>query len=100
MFLGEWHCRNLPLVAPSDHENQLPLVERENERRKVDISGAGDGLEWIGERRWKTQHHSEEDRMSELPPDHSAPSPPTTATSEESFDLLAKGEASILLHGA
>jgi D-arabinono-1,4-lactone oxidase len=100
MFLGEWHCRNLPLVAPSDHENQLPLVERENERRKVGISGAGDGLEWIGERRWKTQHHSEEERMSELPPDHSAPSPPTTATSEESFDLLAKGEASILLHGA
>jgi D-arabinono-1,4-lactone oxidase len=100
MFLGEWHCRNLPLVAPSDQEDQLPLVERESERRKVDINGAGDGLEWIGERRWKTQSHLEEDRMSELPPDHSAPSPPTTATSEESFDLLAKGEASILLHGA
>lgn len=100
MFLGEWHCRNLPLVAPSDHQDQLPLVERESECRKVNISGAGDGLEWIGERRWKTQNHLEEDRMSELPPDHSAPSPPTTATSEESFDLLSKGEASILLHGA
>jgi D-arabinono-1,4-lactone oxidase len=45
MFLGEWHCRNLPLVAPSDQEDQLPLVERESERRKVDINGAGDGLD-------------------------------------------------------
>lgn len=101
MFLGEWHCRNLPLVASSDHDDQLPLLERESQRRKLDISGAGDGLEWVGERRWQGQSHlDEEDRTSELPPDHSAPSPPTTVTSEESFDLLAKGEASILLHGA
>jgi D-arabinono-1,4-lactone oxidase len=100
MFLGEWHCRNLPVVGPSDHIDQLPLVERESQRCKADISGAGDGLEWIGERRWQSQTHLEEDHPFELPPDHSAPSPPTTATSEESFDLLAKGEASILLHGA
>ncbi|KAF3398395.1 hypothetical protein F1880_006167 [Penicillium rolfsii] len=100
MFLGEWHCRNLPLVAPSDRPDQLPLVERESERRKANMSGAGDGLEWIGDRRWKTPNTLEEAPMSELPPAPSAPSPPTTATSEESFDLLAKGEASILLHGA
>lgn len=100
MFLGEWHCRNLPIVGPSDHDDQLPLVERESQRCKADISGAGDGLEWIGERRWQSRTHSEEDHASELLHNHSAPSPPTTATSEESFDLLAKGEASILLHGA
>jgi D-arabinono-1,4-lactone oxidase len=37
-----------------------------------------------------------EKSMYPLPPDHSS-SPSGTATSEESFDLLARGEASILL---
>ena len=101
MFLGEWHCRHLPVVAPSDDDDRLPLVERESQRRKLNTSGAGDGLEWIGERRWQSQSQLNEDiRTSDPLPDHSAPSPPTTATSEESFDLLAKGEASILLNGA
>lgn len=101
MFLGEWHYRNLPLLdakeeAP-DGSDRLPLLERERERRKLSISGVGDGIEWVGDRRW--QGHGEH-QTCELPPDHSAPSPPTTVTSEESFDLLAKGEASILLPNA
>lgn len=96
MFLGEWHRRNLPLFGREtpDRGDRLPLLEREIGRRKLDISGAGDGIEWVGDRQW--QGHVEK-----IPPkssrDHSTPSPPTTATSEESFDLLAKGEASIVL---
>ncbi|KAJ5091313.1 L-gulonolactone/D-arabinono-1,4-lactone oxidase [Penicillium alfredii] len=102
MFVGEWHCRHLPLTPADDTPDpreRLPLLERERERRRPDISGAGDGIEWVGDRRWKTQPAQpfvDEKSTYELPPDH-APSPPTTATSEESFDLLAKGEASILL---
>lgn len=103
MFLGEWHRRNLPLLDLSeqgtrDRSDRLPLLERESERRTLNISGAGDGVEWVGDR--LTQGHDErrfshESRYEE--PNHSAPSPPTTTTSEESFDLLAEGEASILL---
>lgn len=54
MFLGEWHHRNLPLVdakKAADQEGRLPLMEREVERRKLNVSGAGDGIEWVGDRR-------------------------------------------------
>ncbi|KAJ5682755.1 Sugar 1-4-lactone oxidase [Penicillium macrosclerotiorum] len=103
MFLGEWHYRNLPLAGPSDSTDRLPLLEREEQRHKTSISGAGDGLEWVGDRPWHRASaplFASESKPADLPADQSAPSPPTTATSEESFDLLAKGEASILLHGA
>jgi D-arabinono-1,4-lactone oxidase len=92
MFLGEWHRRNLALL-PGRSEG-LPLLERQIERRTSNISGAGDGVEWVGDRQW--QSHGELSHEKRYEADHSA-SPPTTATSEESFDLLAKGEASILL---
>ncbi|KAJ5970366.1 L-gulonolactone/D-arabinono-1-4-lactone oxidase [Penicillium vulpinum] len=106
MFVGEWHRRNLPLELGQGSETpdgeKLPLLERERERRKADISGVGDGVEWVGDRRWQVQAQAQQHPLAALdmektvyplPPDHS----PSTATSEESFDLLAKGEASILL---
>ncbi|KAI2791129.1 putative D-arabinono-1,4-lactone oxidase [Penicillium oxalicum] len=106
MFLGEWHCRNLPVVAPLAEEAELPLVERERERRPLGARNAGDGVEWMGDRRW--QHaplseieNSQKDKADELPADRSSsPSPPTTEGSDESYEVLSKGEASILVHGA
>ncbi|KXG46328.1 L-gulonolactone/D-arabinono-1,4-lactone oxidase [Penicillium griseofulvum] len=105
MFVGEWHRRHLPLELGQESETpgaELPLLEREQERRRADMSGVGDGVEWVGDRRWQVQDQAQrhsfdtvdmEKSVYPLPPDHS----PSTATSEESFDLLAKGEASILL---
>jgi len=103
MFLGEWHRRSLPLFEQGtvDRTDLPPLLERESERRTPSINGAGDGVEWVGDRQWQGQHerHFSHERRHE-DPEHSVPSPPMTATSEESFDLLAKGEASILLPDA
>ncbi|KAJ5096599.1 Sugar 1-4-lactone oxidase [Penicillium angulare] len=106
MFLGEWHRRNLPLSTwGGKNENGarsdgLTLLEGESERRRADTRGAGDGIEWVGDCRWLAAPAQGEqkayDEELELPPDHAASSP-TTATSEESFDLLARGEASIVL---
>jgi D-arabinono-1,4-lactone oxidase len=103
MFVGEWHQRNLlpEPAAESSTEAPLPLQEREKTRRRFGAAGAGDGLEWIGDRRWElaserrvpTLAASEKEKEST----NSTPSPPMTATSEESFDLLAHGEASLVL---
>ena len=109
MFVGEWHRRHLPLELGQASEafegERLPLLEREHERRRVGMSGVGDGVEWVGDRRWQVQAQAQrhsidaldmEKSLYPLPPDHS-PSPSVTASSEESFDLLARGEASIVL---
>ncbi|KAJ5226262.1 hypothetical protein N7468_007487 [Penicillium chermesinum] len=91
MFLGEWHRRNLPFLRHGkSSDDQLPLLEGEKERRIFDRRVAGDGMEWIGEERWRGP--SVENSRA-LPDPASSP----TAASEESFDLLAKGEASIVL---
>ncbi|KAJ5089310.1 Sugar 1-4-lactone oxidase [Penicillium argentinense] len=103
MFLGEWHQRNLPLVDKSqtpDRGDRLPLLERESERRRLRISGAGDGIEWVGDRRWENHSEFGTNEKEDEPTHDASVSSPTTATSEESFDLLAKGEASILLPDA
>ncbi|KAL1986437.1 hypothetical protein VTN96DRAFT_6357 [Rasamsonia emersonii] len=113
MFVGEWHRRNLLLPsvpdgaaagAAPDKKNVLPLEEREQARRKFKGRGAGDGLEWIGDRRWNKDHTDRQPHSSSHPEKASlsgnvidAPSPPMTSASEESFDLLAHGEASIVL---
>ncbi|KAL1963633.1 hypothetical protein VTN77DRAFT_7954 [Rasamsonia byssochlamydoides] len=103
MFVGEWHRRNLLLpsaAAPDGEENVLPLEEREQARRKFKGRGAGDGLEWIGDRRWSKNPDGRQTQSSSYPEKASvidAPSPPMTSASEESFDLLAHGEASIVL---
>ena len=103
MFLGEWHHRNLPI------EGTLPLQELEKTRGKIREHGTGDGIEWVGDKRWNkgTEHEGEgeerggrNDTISEggRPRERDGSlSPPMTATSEESFDLLAKGEASVVL---
>ncbi|KAJ5458476.1 hypothetical protein N7475_009864 [Penicillium sp. IBT 31633x] len=109
MFVGEWHQRHLPLHSTQGSDapdsERLPLLEREHDRRRMDMGGVGDGVEWVGDRRWQEAESAQqtsaaldlEKSMDPLPADLSAPSPPGTATSEESFDLLSKGEASIVL---
>lgn len=116
MFVGEWHRRNL-LPDPSSSSSSgrkggggseeitaLPLEEREKTRRPFRQSGTGDGVEWIGDRHWLTRSSSKgaslpavqvagEKSSSNL----SDSSPPMTASSEESFDRLARGEASAVL---
>lgn len=120
MFLGEWHYRNLPLSVTADTEddteirgrpdiNALPLLEREVIRRHAGFEGAGDGVEWIGDKRWQevsdeeqvqrrrrqnvaVMDESEEKRFFEYETSETG-----TVASEESFDLMAAGEASITL---
>jgi D-arabinono-1,4-lactone oxidase len=103
MFLGEWHHRVLP-VAESK-----ALGEREKGRRKMG-RGFGDSVEWTGlEGKAPAAAESEQEngplaQVLKQAKDHGglhterdtdSPSPPATATSEESFDYLAKGEASV-----
>lgn len=58
VFLGEWHRRNLPLSPDGKEPVQtnpdvLPLLEREKFCRQMDGKGVGDGVEWVGEQRWR-----------------------------------------------
>ncbi|KAL2824143.1 D-arabinono-1,4-lactone oxidase-domain-containing protein [Aspergillus cavernicola] len=100
MFLGEWHCRTLALSgdeagpgSTSSKSAALPLMEREKARQRVNLGGAGDGIEWIGiNKRPKTDIS-----LLAMEKEKYTSSSPTTATSEESFDLLASGEASVIL---
>lgn len=84
MFVGEWHRRNLPLGQPTE----TSMAEKEKGRRPT---GEGDGVEWIGQRAVPVRVKGS--MIDSLP--GLSPSPPMTATSEESFDYLAKGEGSI-----
>ncbi|KAH8698834.1 putative sugar 1,4-lactone oxidase [Talaromyces proteolyticus] len=109
MFIGEWHRRNLllttndPAVVDEQIDAELSLGEREQSRRKFGGKGTGDGVEWIGDRRWKvsglnfTDEERQEKALPKTPLADLIPSPPMTSTSEESFDLLAHGEASIVI---
>jgi D-arabinono-1,4-lactone oxidase len=107
MFVGEWHRRNLLLLPVSGDptatalegkESVLPLEEREQARRKFKRHGAGDGVEWVGDRRWNEGHSASYPEKASLGGNMTdVPSPPMTSTSEESFDLLAHGEASVIL---
>jgi D-arabinono-1,4-lactone oxidase len=90
MFVGEWHRRNLPLGQPGASS----MAEREKERRPT---GEGDALEWVGQRAVPLQVRETQEMDSSQA---SSPSPPMTATSEESFDYLAKGEASMYMSRA
>jgi D-arabinono-1,4-lactone oxidase len=98
MFLGEWHYRVLPVAELGEK----PLGEREKGRKKMG-KGFGDSVEWTG-REGKVVVESEEEKgplvqvLKEVKDgglETDSPSPPATATSEESFDYLAKGEASV-----
>ncbi|EAW07333.1 D-arabinono-1,4-lactone oxidase [Aspergillus clavatus NRRL 1] len=106
MFLGEWHHRNLPLSDDEKEETAsiiFPLSEREKTRHQAHFRGAGDGLEWIGDKRWQATSGHQAVALSSLEGKDlegvSGPSPPMTAASDESFDMLATGEASVILPG-
>jgi D-arabinono-1,4-lactone oxidase len=90
MFVGAWHRRNLPLGQPGASS----MAEREKERKPI---GEGDALEWVGQRAVPLQVRETQEKDSSR---GSSPSPPMTATSEESFDYLAKGEASLYMSRA
>ncbi|KAK2747696.1 D-arabinono-1,4-lactone oxidase [Onygenales sp. PD_40] len=130
MFVGEWHRRNvLPATTSTTRsgeekekggegdvrEDPFPLGEREIARRRVKKCGAGDGLEWVGDRAWLRSDINapataaagaeglpgggKRSNAGELL-SNSPPSRPMTAASEESFDHLAHGEASVVLPSA
>jgi D-arabinono-1,4-lactone oxidase len=90
MFVGEWHRRNLPLGQPAGSS----IAEREKERRPT---GQGDAVEWIGQRAIPVPVKEVQEKDSSQA---SSTSPPMTATSEESFDYLAKAEASMYMSRA
>jgi D-arabinono-1,4-lactone oxidase len=100
MFLGEWHSRNLPLQVASSGKAGLSLREKEVGRTKKGLGwGFGDGLLWQG--RQAVAASDDDDRELFRRDDvgekggEDTPSPPATTTSEESFDYMAKGEASV-----
>lgn len=102
MFLGEWHRRFLlPSYEDNGDSKAFPLEEKEKTRTKIGSAGDGDGVLWIGEKAASPQS-AEQKRViaggsSEDEGSSPSPSPPMTATSEESFDYLAKGEASVFI---
>jgi D-arabinono-1,4-lactone oxidase len=109
MFLGEWHARTLALSGDESHHRpgstssagvtaaSLLLMEREKARQQVNLRGAGDGVEWIGVKKWETPREQAAISLSTIEKELHSSSSPTTATSEESFDLLASGEASVII---
>ncbi|KIW99846.1 uncharacterized protein Z518_10774 [Rhinocladiella mackenziei CBS 650.93] len=105
MFLGEWHKRTLPLNLPgAGGKGDLGLVEEEVRRSNKGLGWRfGDGVLWEGRQAVSganTQVEDEDVGFKFVPnppkPDgDETPSPPATTTSEESFDYMAKGEASV-----
>ncbi|KAL1978253.1 hypothetical protein VTN31DRAFT_1112 [Thermomyces dupontii] len=99
MFLGAWHRRNLLLPSLSP---VLSLEEQEQSRRRFKGAGSGDGLEWIGDRRWDQNSTalrgaSDADGNFGSKGDfEDTSSPLRTSASEESFDIMSHGEASII----
>ncbi|KAL1954807.1 hypothetical protein VTO42DRAFT_711 [Malbranchea cinnamomea] len=95
MFLGEWHRRNL--LPANIGDTVFPLAEREKERRKLRDSTAGDGVEWLGIKSWLEGGRGRDGLRDEKDVTLTSPSRPPTSASEESFDYLAQGEASVVL---
>jgi D-arabinono-1,4-lactone oxidase len=98
MFLGAWHYRVLPIAG----SGEMPLGEREKGRRRMGKC-FGDSIEWTGHEgkavmegengHGRLVQALKEGKDGGLETD--SPSPPATATSDDSFDYLAKGEASV-----
>lgn len=96
MFLGEWHNRTLPLERSATRNGGTShgLMEEEIRRSKKGLGwGSGDGLLWEGRRVGGTEIELSDEEGE------ATPSPPATTTSEESFDYMAKGEASVYAEG-
>lgn len=92
MFLGHWHMQNLPLG-----DTEKPFMEDEVSKRKMGI-GWGDAVLWEGAVRDFQGLEEGESGVRFVNAD--GDETPTTMsmtsrTSEESFDMLAKGEASV-----
>ena len=108
MFLGEWHRRTLPLneLGVKGGKGGFGLMEVEVKRSKKGLGwGYGDGLLWEGKRVSGGFNEDDYEEEEEDPAagkvvafddaEDATPSPPATATSDESFDYMAKGEASV-----
>jgi D-arabinono-1,4-lactone oxidase len=101
MFLGEWHQRNLPLHGISGEKAGFSLREEEVKRTRKGLGwGFGDGVLWQGRQATSVDgEHNPEDFFQQAgegaKDGEDTPSPPATTTSEESFDYMAKGEASV-----
>lgn len=92
MFLGQWHRRNI--LPPESADSGFPLGEREKERRKFGERGAGDGVEWVGDRARLNALKGMGKGLTDGDRDVSDAGRRTTSTSEQSFDHVAHGEAS------
>ena len=94
MFLGQWHMENLPVDA---------VVEEEISRRKMGL-GWGDAVLWEGMvKDFPALDENGDDSVRFIDGNADGENTPTTMsmtsrTSEESFDMMAKGEASVY-HG-
>ena len=91
MFLGRWHAQNLPI-------DDRPFAEEEIGTRRMGI-GWGDAVLWEGAMK-DMPELGENGGVRFLDADGAGDSTPTTMsltsrTSEESFDFMAKGEASV-----
>lgn len=100
MFLGHWHMQNLPLSSTKTQH----CVEEEVSRRPMGL-GWGDGVLWEGMVKEAPNSMVDEEIMESAgmrfleTPGAGGDETPTTMsmtsrTSEESFDMMAKGEAS------
>ncbi|RMZ75362.1 hypothetical protein DV738_g5524, partial [Chaetothyriales sp. CBS 135597] len=93
LFVGEWHHRNLPI------SDAVGFEAEEGVRR---LGTGGDGLLWTGRSCGNRVIKIEtadggQDQDDDEDGKQKLPSPPLTSTSEESFDYMAKGEASVMV---
>lgn len=102
MFVGAWHRRNLLSQQPPEDPDKpvFILEESRKEERILAERGSGDGREWIGEIHGAIHQQKQDLTVVETSYGRSSdpsPSPLRTSTSQESFDYLAPGEASMTL---
>jgi D-arabinono-1,4-lactone oxidase len=101
MFLGDWHQRNLPIRGVKGGDSEFVMREVEVERTRKGLGwGFGDGILWQGKQANPAGDVDDTRELfeggEEIKKDgQETPSPPVTTTSEESFDYMAKGEASV-----
>lgn len=102
MWLGEWHIRNLPIDEGMASEDgpRKSMIEGEVRRKPMGL-GWGDGLLWEGARIFDgdesvyTDEEFEDDGKDVKGGSSTSTFEMTSRASEESFDLMAKGEASM-----
>ncbi|KPI38251.1 putative D-arabinono-1,4-lactone oxidase [Cyphellophora attinorum] len=112
MFLGEWHVRNLCVLEEDKESAEPPRAERVLRTSKLG-KGYGDAVLWEGQ----VEGGDDTSSLPRAQPkiegllqgrtietgvaavgtesENATPSPPNTSASQESFDYMAKGEASV-----